>query len=70
MSHTVNAYDVCYSNELGFLRDVYSDKECLAMARVRKIKDWFSVVGMFLTLTKDLLERTEKELDEETARAV
>lgn len=65
MSHTVNAYDVCFSNELGFLRDIYSDEECLAMARVKKIKDWFSVVGMFLTLTKDLLEKTEPKLDEE-----
>lgn len=69
MSHTLNAYDVCFSNELGFLRDVYSDKECLAMARVKKIKDWFSVVGMFLTLTKDLLEKTETRLEEETATA-
>ncbi len=67
MSHTLNAYDICFSNELGFLRDIYSDKECLAMARVKKIKDWFSVVGMFLTLTKDLLEKTETKLDEETA---
>lgn len=70
MAHTVNAYDICFSNELGFLRDVYSDEECLAMARVKKIKDWFSVMGMFLTLTKDLLEKTEKGLAEETARAV
>jgi hypothetical protein len=70
MSHTLSAYDTCFSNELGFLRDVYSDKECLAMARVKKIKDWFSVVGMFLTLTRDLLEKTEKRLDEEFARAV
>ncbi|MGB5158676.1 MAG: 6-hydroxymethylpterin diphosphokinase MptE-like protein [Desulfobacterales bacterium] len=67
LSHTMNAYDVCFSNELGFLRDVYSDKQCLAMARVKKLKDWFSVVGMFLTLTRDLLEKTEKSLDEKTA---
>lgn len=70
MSHTLNAYDICFSNELGFLRDIYSDQECLAMARVKKIKDWFSVVGMFLTLTRDLLEKTEKRLDEKTALAV
>lgn len=69
MAHTLNAYDICFSNELGFLRDIYTDGDCLAMARVKKIKDWFSVVGMFLTLTRDLLEKTEKILDEETARA-
>ena len=63
MTHTLNAYDVCFSNELGFLRDIYSDKECLAMARAKKIKDWFAVVGMFLTLTRCLLEKTEKGLD-------
>lgn len=67
MAHTLNAYDVCYSNEMGFLRDIYTDETCLAMARVKKIKDWFSVVGQFLFLTKDLLEKTEKRLDEELA---
>ena len=70
MTHTLNAYDVCFSNELGFLRDIYSDDTCLSMARAKKIKDWFSIVGMFLTLTKDLLEKTEKRLDEEIALAV
>jgi len=70
MSHTLNAYDVCFSNELGFLRDIYSDETCLAMARVKKIKDWFSIVGMFLTLTRDLLEKTEKGLDADIALAV
>jgi len=65
MAHTLNAYDVCFSNELGFLREIYTDETCLAMARVKKIKDWFSTVGMFLTLTKDLLEKTENRLDEE-----
>jgi hypothetical protein len=67
MRHTLNAYDICFSNELGFLRDVYTEKECLTMARVRKIKDWFAVVGQFLVLTKDLLEKTEKRLGEEIA---
>ena len=67
MAHTLNAYDVCFSNELGFLRDIYSDETCLAMARAKKIKDWFSVVGMFLTLTSNLLEKTEKRLDEKIA---
>jgi len=67
MKHTLNAYDTCFSNELGFLRDMYSDEECLSMARAMKIKDWFSVVGMFLVLTKDLLEKTEKDLHEEIA---
>lgn len=64
MEHTLNAYDVCFSNELGFLRDIYTDEECLAMARAQKIKDWFSVVGQFLVLTRDLLEKTEKRLEE------
>jgi len=67
MAHTLNAYDVCYSNELGFLRDIYTDETCLAMARVKKIKDWFSVVGQFLVMTKDLLEKTEKSLGKEIA---
>ena len=49
---------------LGFLRDIYSNETCLAVARVMKIKDWFSVVGMFLTLTKDLLEKSELRFDE------
>jgi len=69
MAHTLNAYDVCFSNEIGFLRDIYTDEECLAMARVRKIKDWFSVVGQFLVLTKDLLEKAGKRLDGEIALA-
>ena len=64
MAHTLNAYDTCFSNELGFLRDIYRDETCLAMARVKKIKDWFSVVGMFFTLTRDLLSKTEKRLGE------
>ena len=62
MTHTLNAYDVCFSNELGFLRDIYTDETCLAMARVRKIKDWFSVVGQFLVLTENILKKTEKRL--------
>ena len=69
MGHTLNAYDVCFSNELGFLRDIYTDETCLAMARVKKIKDWFSVVGQFLVMTKDLLEKTEKSLGKEIALA-
>jgi hypothetical protein len=63
MTHTLNAYDVCFSNEMGFLRDIYTDESCLAMARVRKVEDWFSVVGQFLSLTKELLKKTEKRLD-------
>ncbi len=62
MAHTLNAYDVCYSNEMGFLRDIYTDETCLAMARVRKIKDWFAVVGQFLVLTENILKKTEKRL--------
>ena len=69
MAHTLNAYDICYSNEMGFLRDIYTDETCLAMARVRKVRDWFSVVGQFLALTKDLLEKTGKRLDGEIALA-
>ena len=62
MAHTLNAYDVCYSNEMGFLRDIYTDETCLAMARVKKIKDWFAVVGQFLVLTENILKKTEKRL--------
>lgn len=67
MAHTLNAYDVCYSNEMGFLRDIYTDETCLAMARVKKLKDWFSVVGQFLVLTENILKKTEKRLGEEIA---
>ena len=67
MAHTFNAYDVCYSNEMGFLRDIYTDETCLAMARVKKLKDWFSVVGQFLVLTENILKKTEKRLGEEIA---
>jgi len=69
MAHTLNAYDVCYSNEMGFLRDIYTDETCLAMARVKKLKDWFSVVGQFLALTENILKKTEKRLGEEIAVA-
>ena len=62
MAHTLNAYDVCFSNELGFLRDVYTDEACLAMARARKIKDWLSVAGQFLVLTMDVLRKVERDL--------
>jgi len=65
MAQTLNAYDVCFSNELGFLRDIYTDETYLAMARVKKIKDWFSVVGQFLVMTMDLLKKADKRLDEE-----
>ncbi|NQU73981.1 MAG: motility associated factor glycosyltransferase family protein [Candidatus Omnitrophica bacterium] len=67
MAHTLSAYDICYSNEMGFLRDIYTDETCLAMARVRKIKDWFAVVGQFLVLTENILKKTEKRLGEEIA---
>lgn len=67
--HTLSAYDTCFSNELGFLRDIYTDEQCLAMARARKIKDWFSVVGQFLVLTRDVLRKAEKELGEELGKA-
>ena len=65
MTHTLNAYDICFSNEMGFLRNIYADETCLALARVRKIRDWFSVVGQFLVLTKVLLEKTGERLNEE-----
>jgi len=65
MAHTLSAYDVSYSNEMGFLRDIYTDETCLAMARVRKIKDWFAVVGQFLALTENILKKTEERLGRE-----
>ncbi len=63
MQHTLNAYDVNFSNELGFLKDIYTDETCLAMARVKKIRDWFSITGQFLVMTSCLLEETETTLD-------
>jgi len=67
LGHTLSAYDTCFSSELGFLRDVYTDETCLAMARARKIKDWFAVVGQFLVLVRDVLRKAERELGEEIA---
>lgn len=70
MSHTLNSYDVIFSNQMGFLRDIYTDERYLAIARSRMIKEWFSIVGQFLVLTKCLLEKTEKALNEEIALAM
>ena len=69
MGQSLNAYDVHFSNELGYLRDIYSDEEFLAIARARKIKDWFAVVGLFLLLTRDVLKNAEKKLGEEKEKA-
>ena len=67
LAHTLNAYDTCFSNEHGFLRDIYTDEKCLAIARTRRIKEWFSVVGQFLVLTRNVLRKTENSLIEEIA---
>ena len=65
IAHTVQPYDVWFTHELSFLKDIYTDKDCLSAAIVLKMKEWFAVVGHLLVCTRDVLEKTEKRLDEE-----
>ena len=64
-AHTLQPYDVWFTHELSFLKDIYTDKDCLSAAIVLKMKEWFAVVGHLLVCTRDVLEKTEKRLDEE-----
>lgn len=61
-AQTLQAYDVWLSCELSFLKDIYSNKTMLSMARVQKMADWFSVVGSLLIFTRDALKRTEERI--------
>lgn len=61
-AQTLQAYDVWLSCELSFLKDIYSNKTMLSMARVQKMTDWFSVIGSLLIFTRDALKRTEERI--------
>jgi len=62
---TLQAYDIWLSSELSFLKDIYTNKEMLSMARVRKMTDWFAVVGSLLIVTRDVLKKAETQLKNE-----
>ena len=62
IAHTINAYDIWLGSELSFLKDIYTDKKTISMARVRKMKEWFAVVGSFLVCTRDVLNKAEKSV--------
>lgn len=66
-AHTLQPYDIWFTHELSFLKDIYTDKDCLSAATVLKMKEWFATVGHLLICTRDVLEKTEKRLDEEIA---
>ena len=59
-AQTIQPYDVWLATELSFLKDIYTDKKILSMARVQKMTDWFSVVGSLLVFTRNILAKTEK----------
>jgi hypothetical protein len=61
-AQTLQAYDIWLASELCFLKDIYTSKEILSMARVRKMKEWFAVLGSFLVCTRDILSKTERVL--------
>lgn len=63
-AQTLQAYDIWLASELSFLKDIYTNKEILSMARVRKMKEWFAVLGGFLVCTRDVLAKTERALAE------
>jgi len=62
---TLQAYDIWLASELSFLKDIYTNKESLSMARVKKMAEWFAVVGGFLVFTKDVLQKSEKMMLEQ-----
>ncbi|MGV8056583.1 MAG: motility associated factor glycosyltransferase family protein [Smithellaceae bacterium] len=57
---TIQAYDIWMASELSFLKDIYTDKNILSMARVRKMTEWLRVVGSLLIFTRNILANTEK----------
>lgn len=65
MAQTIQAYDIWLANELSFLKDIYTDERILSMARVRKMGEWFTVIGGLLVFTKDALMKADKMLAEE-----
>ncbi|MCD6198226.1 MAG: motility associated factor glycosyltransferase family protein [Deltaproteobacteria bacterium] len=69
-AHTVQPYDTWFTHELSFLKDIYTDKDCLPAATVLKMKEWFAVIGHLLVCTEDVLKKTEKELGEEVGAEI
>lgn len=57
---TIQNYDVWLATELSFLKDIYTDKKTLSMARVLKMTEWFSVIGSLLIFTRNILKQAKK----------
>ncbi len=54
-AQTLQAYDLWLASELSFLKDIYTNSTFLSMARVRKMTDWFAVIGSLLVFTRNVL---------------
>jgi len=54
-AQTLQAYDLWLASELSFLKDIYTNRTFLSMARVRKMTDWFAVMGSLLVFTRNVL---------------
>ncbi len=61
----LQSYDVWLASELSFLKDIYTNKKLLSMARVRKMTEWFAVVGSFLLFTRKVLKDGERMIAKE-----
>lgn len=64
-AQTLQAYDLWLASELSFLKDIYTNSTLLSMARVRKMTEWFAVIGSFLVFTKKVLRDAEMTLKRE-----
>jgi len=62
MAMTIQAQSIALDNELAFLKDIYSNRGILAMARHRAIREWLAVVGSLLLFTRDILDKAEDML--------
>ncbi len=65
MAQTIQAYDLWLASELSFLKDIYTNSTLLSMARVKKMTEWFAVIGSFLVFTKNVLRDAEMTLKRE-----
>lgn len=61
----LQSYDVWLACELSFLKDIYTNKKILSMARVRKMTEWFAVVGSFLIFMRKVLKNGERMISQE-----
>lgn len=59
---TMQAYDVWMATELSYLKNIYTDKKILSMARVRKMIEWLQVIGGLLIFTRNILTKAEKSI--------